>query len=96
MRTQQSTYLCLARYMYVIRVIVSPYRVLNYKQTRNTWRAQTLLAEADHYSHIATVKTLSPGAERLTVKVRDHYLHHDLVMLPLIWCFLLIYSSLNT
>ena len=30
---------------------------------------------------------LSLGGERLALKVLDHYLHHDLGMLPLIWCF---------
>ena len=30
---------------------------------------------------------LSSGGERLTPKVLDHYLHHDLGMLPLLWCF---------
>ena len=29
---------------------------------------------------------LSLGGERLTPKVLDHYLHHDLGMLPLLWC----------
>ena len=33
------------------------------------------------------------GGERLTPKVSDHYLRHDLGMLPLLWCFLFIYSS---
>ena len=30
---------------------------------------------------------LSRGGERLTPKVLNHYLHHDLGMLPLLWCF---------
>ena len=30
---------------------------------------------------------LSLGGERLTSKVLDHYLHHDLGMLLLLWCF---------
>ena len=30
---------------------------------------------------------LSLGGERLNPKVLDHYLHHDLGMLPLLWCF---------
>ena len=29
---------------------------------------------------------LSLGGERLTPKVLDHYLHHDLGILPLLWC----------
>ena len=56
------------------------------------------MAEADHYSNMPTVKMLSLGGERLTPppplpppkkkkKVLDHYLHHALVMLPLLWCF---------
>ena len=61
--------------------------------TRSTQRAQTSLAEADHYSHIAHYqKLLSRGGERLhptphpssnnNKKVLDHYLHHDLGMPP--------------
>ena len=59
---------------------------------------------------LPTVKVLSLGGERLPPppqkkkkkkkkrkkekKVLDHYLHHDLGMPPLLWCFfLLIYSS---
>ena len=34
--------------------------------TRSTQRAQTSLAEADHYSNMPTVKMLSLGGERLT------------------------------
>ena len=34
--------------------------------TGSTQRAQTSLAEADHYSHMPTVKMLSLGGERLT------------------------------
>ena len=58
------------------------------RTTRSTWRAQTSLAEADHYSHIAvkTVKILNLGGEKITPKVLDHYLHHKLVMLLLLWC----------
>ena len=36
---------------------------------------------------LSTVNILSLGGERLTPKVLDHYLHHDLVMLQLLWCF---------
>ena len=43
-------------------------------------------------SRLPTVKVLGLGGERLTPKVLDHYLHHDLVMLPLLYCFLFIYS----
>ena len=57
-------------------------------KTRSTQRAQTFLAEADHYTSILpTVKLLSLGGARLTPKVLDHNLHHDL-MLQLVWCFL--------
>ena len=34
-----------------------------------------------------SVIMLSLGGERLTLKVLDHYLHHNLSMLPLSWCF---------
>ena len=56
------------------------------KQTRRTLRAQTSLAEADHYSHISQCNNVELGDERLTPKVLDHYLHHNLGMLPLLWC----------
>ena len=36
---------------------------------------------------LSTVKMLSLASERLTPKVLDHYLHHDLVMLPLLCRF---------
>ena len=69
------------------------------QSTRSTQWAQTSLAEADHYSHMATVKILRLGGERLThshkqtkkkkkkKNVLDHYLHHNLVMLLPVWCF---------
>ena len=57
---------------------------------------QTSLTKADHYSHIAQCKNVGLNGERLTLKVLDHYLHHHLDMLQLLWCFSLIYSSLNT
>ena len=61
----------------------------NRYKTGSTLRAQTSLAEAGHYSYIAhnPVKLLSLGGERLTPKVLDHYLNHDLAMLPLLGCF---------
>ena len=34
----------------------------------------------------SNVIMLSLGGERLNPKVLDHYLHHDLGMLPLLWC----------
>ena len=67
------------------------------KQTRSTQRAQISLAKADHYSHIAHCKNVEPWLWKTTdppkkkkkkkKKVLDHYLHHDLGMLPLLWCF---------
>ena len=70
------------------------------KETRSTQRAQTSLAEADHYSHIAHCKNVEPWLWKTThpsphpppplpkkKKVLDHYLHHDLGMLPLLRCF---------
>ena len=68
--------------------------------TRSTQRAQTSLAEADHYSHIAHCKNVEPWWWKTTPplpphppkkkkkkKKLDHYLHHDLGMPPLWWCF---------
>ena len=67
------------------------------KWTRSTQRAQTSLAEADHYSHIIHCKNVEPWLWKTThppkkkkkkkKKVLDHYLHHDLGMLPLLQCF---------
>ena len=37
-------------------------------------------------SILPNVIMLSLGGERLTPKVLDHYLHHDLGMLRLLWC----------
>ena len=70
------------------------------RKTRSTQRAQTSLAEADHYSHIiAHCKNVEPWLWKTTLptkkrkkkkkkkkKVLDPYLHHDLGMLPLLWC----------
>ena len=61
-------------------------------KTRSTQRAQTSLAEADHYSHIVHCKNVEPWLWKTThppkkKKVLDHYLHHDLGMLPLLRCF---------
>ena len=44
---------------------------LSHANTRSTQRAQTSLAEADHYSHIARVKMLSLGCERLPILPLD-------------------------
>ena len=79
----------------------------NIYKTRSTQRAQTSLAEADHYSHIAHCKNVESWLWKTThplkkkkkkkKKVLDHYLHDDLGMLPLLrYFFLLIYSSYNT
>ena len=70
------------------------------QSTRSTQWAQTSLAKADHYSHMATVNILRLGGERLThpsppkkkkkkkkKTFLDHYLHHNLVMLLPLWCF---------
>ena len=35
----------------------------------------------------SSVIMLSLGCERLNPKVLDHYLHHDLGLLQLLWCF---------
>ena len=68
----------------------------NITKTRSTQRAQTSLAEADHYSHIAHCKNVEPWLWKTThppkkkkkkKKVLDHYLHHYLGMLPLLRCF---------
>ena len=50
---------------------------------------------------LPTVKILSLGGERLPAPLKkkkkkkglDYYLHHDLGIPSLLWCFLLIYSS---
>ena len=66
--------------------------------TKSTQRAQTSLAEADHYSHIAHCKNVEPWLWKTThppkkkkkkkkKNVLDHYLHHNLGMLPLLRCF---------
>ena len=47
----------------------------------NPWPRQIIT------SILSTVKMLSLAGERLTPKVLDHYLHHDLVMLLLLWRF---------
>ena len=64
------------------------------KNTRSTQKAQTSLAEADHYSHIAHCKNVESWLWKTThppkkkkKKVLDHYLHHYLGMLPLLRCF---------
>ena len=49
---------------------------------------QTPLAEADHYSHISQCNNVGPWWWKATPKFLDHYLHHDLGMLALLWCLL--------
>ena len=62
----------------------------------STQRAQTSLAEADQYSHIVHCKNVEPWLWKTThppkkkkkkKKVLDHFLHHDLGMLPLLRSF---------
>ena len=67
--------------------------MLESKSTRSTQRAQTSLAEADHYSHISRCKNVEPWLWKTThlplkkKMVLNYYLHHDLGMLPLLRCF---------
>ena len=65
-------------------------------QTRSTLRADLLDRGRSLLPYCPNVKVLSLGSERLTPKVLDQYLHHNLVMLPLLFCFVLIYSFQNT
>ena len=48
---------------------------------------------------LPTVKMLSLGCERLPTPLKkgvlDHYLHHDLGMLPLLWCFFCSFTHLT-
>ena len=50
------------------------------RERRPPWLRQIITPILD------TVKMLSLGGQRLTPKVLDHYLHHDLLMLQLL-CF---------
>ena len=96
----------------LIRAIVIPsmgrnpyeqiYKLEALRERRPPWPRQIITPI------LSTAKMLSLGCERLPTplkknlkkkkkkKVLDHYLHHDLGMLPLLRCFLLIYSSYNT
>ena len=77
------------------------------EQIRSTQRAQISLAEADHYSHIAHCKNVEPWRWKTTPpspppkkkkkkNVLDHYLHHDLGMLPLLsWFFFCSFTHLR-
>ena len=57
------------------------------RECRPPWQIQIITPV------LSTVKRLSLGGERLISNVLDNYLYHDLVVLPLLWCVLLIYSS---
>ena len=88
---QGFVWICMGKHTHFITPIPTPdgviWEVRNIQTTRSTQRAQTSLAEADHYSLIfPNVIMLSLGGERLTPKVSDHYLHHDLGILLLLWC----------
>ena len=72
---------------YKIELKVLGLSKLFYKITRSTQRAQTSLAEADHYSHIAHCKNVEPWLWKTTHPPKNHYLHHDLGVLPLLCCF---------
>ena len=63
-------------YIYGLRHSLIKSKLSVHAVTRSTLRAQTSLAEADHYFHITPIKILSLDGERLTPKVLDHYLHH--------------------
>ena len=58
------------------------------RERRPPWRRQIITPI------LLTVKILSLGVERLTPKVLDHYLHHDLVMLQLV-CFFCSFTHLR-
>ena len=76
----------------------------NISKLETTQRAQTSLAEADHYSHISHCKNVEPWLWKTThplkkkkkkKKVLDHYLHGDLDMLPLLQCFFCSFTHLT-
>ena len=49
--------------------------------------ADLLGQKADHCFPIVHCNNIELGGAKLTHKILDHYLHHNLVMLPLLWCF---------
>ena len=53
----------------------------SYRQSRPPWLRQIITPI------FPNVIMLSLGGERLTPKVLNHYLHHDLGMQQLLWCF---------
>ena len=77
-------------------------------ETRSTQRAQTSLAEADHYSHIAHCKNVEPWLWKTThppkkKKKKKKKKRFWIITFTTIWVcyhyygvFLLIYSSYNT
>ena len=71
---------------------VTDYKLQALRECRPSWPRQIITLI------LPTVKMLSLGCERLPTplkkkkkkkkkEVLDHYLHHDLGMLPLLWCF---------
>ena len=76
------------------------------ENTRSTQRAQTSLAEADHYSHIAHCKNVEPWLWKTThppKKKKKKKKRFWIITFTTIWVcyhyygvFLLIYSSCNT
>ena len=76
---------------YLPRCIISVMDLLEaFGERRPPWPRQVVTPI------LSNIKMLSLGGERLTPKVLDHYLRNDRFMLPLLWCFLLIYASSNT
>ena len=89
---------------------IAPFcQVPTYKtiRTRSTQRAQTSLAEADHYSHIAHCKNVEPWLWKTThplkKKKKKKKKRFWIITCTMIWVcyhyyvvFLLIYSSYNT
>ena len=71
----------------VIIVHNPSYRLWALRESRPPWLRQIITPI------FSNVIMLSLGGERLTPKVLNHYLHHDLGMQQLLWCFLPIYSS---
>ena len=63
--------------------------------TRSTRRAQTSLAEADHYSHNSQCNNVESWWWKADPKGLDHYLHHNLGMLPLLWCLFCSFTHLR-
>ena len=74
------------------------------RRRRRTQRAQTSLAEADHYSHIAHCKNVEPWLWKTTHPSKKKYKkRYWIITFTTIWVcyhyygvFLLIYSSYNT